>query len=344
MESTHFAAGNITTAIVRNFTEKNTSFVAQYTSSSDISIPSPLWFSYVILALSCLLVSLGLFGNFTTLVVLQKSKTLSTGSRLTLMALAVSDTGSLITWTIYHSILPQVFKIDIVALTVTGCRLFMAVFRISSTCSALFVVLICIERFTVVWFPLKSNVLLTKAAAIASISFVVGIAVMLAVPVFIFTKIINGVCTPQQIFETLLLQIPEYISIATYSIIPALVLICLTPLIIVKLYKQQSIRRRKPVQKRNKIPRHTIMLVGVVISYISLITVAATLFKVLSYSGFNMFSNELWVIMFRTILILMSQINYSTNFLLYSAFSGDFRRQLRQMVNCKNPVDYATKE
>ncbi|MEW8245681.1 MAG: 7 transmembrane receptor, partial [Candidatus Thiodiazotropha endolucinida] len=246
MESTLFAAGNITTEIVRNFTENNTSFVAQNTSSSDITIPSPLWFSYVIFAylLTCLLVSLGLFGNFTTLVVLQKSKTLSAGSRLTLMALAVSDTGSLITWTINHSILPQVLKIDIVALTVTGCRLFKAVFRISSTCSALFVVLICIERFTVVWFPLKSDVLQTKAAAIASISFAVGIAVMLAVPVFIFTKIINGVCTPQQNFETLLLQIPEYISIAAYSIIPALVLICLTPLIIVKLYKQQSIRRR----------------------------------------------------------------------------------------------------
>ena len=57
-----------------------------------------------------------------------------------------------------------------------------------------------------------------------------------------------------------------------------------------------------------------------------------------------MFSNELWVIIFKTIGILMGQINYSTNFFLYSAFSGDFRRQLRQMLNCKNPVDYTMKE
>ena len=42
MESTLFAAGNITTEIVRNFTENKTSFVAQNTSSSQISIPSPL--------------------------------------------------------------------------------------------------------------------------------------------------------------------------------------------------------------------------------------------------------------------------------------------------------------
>ena len=98
------------------------------------------------------------------------------------------------------------------------------------------------------------------------------------------------------------------------------------------------------VQNRSKIPRHTIMLVGVVISYISLITAGAALLTGLSLSGYNMFSNELWIVIVRSVVATASQINYSTNFFLYSAFSGDFRRQVRQMFNCKNPLDYTSKE
>ena len=86
------------------------------------------------------------------------------------------------------------------------------------------------------------------------------------------------------------------------------------------------------------------MLVGVVISYISLITAGVVLFKGLSLSGYNMFSNELWIVIVRSAVATASQINYSTNFFLYSAFSGVFRRQVRQMFNCKDPLDYTSKE
>ena len=117
------------------------------------------------------------------------------------------------------------------------CKLFNATYRTSLFNSSVIIMLICIERFIVVWFPLKSRKFLTRRLTILSVAACIATTIVIvAIPSVLYGGIRNGICyhdfevnddgESDTIQSTPLLSI----IVVLFVISPILIVLSLTPL------------------------------------------------------------------------------------------------------------------
>lgn len=164
------------------------------------------WFHYPAFGLSVLLLALGLFGNCSTLIIIKRSNSSSKAHNVIIMVLAAADTLSLIISFIKRphifDIFSPEFQINLVSSAFT-CRLFSTIFMAAVSFSNLLVVIVCIERFIVIWLPLKSRYILSKFRVTVCIA-------VAALVTFAFSlmhnlsdnNVINGACLNEPLFVT----------------------------------------------------------------------------------------------------------------------------------------------
>ena len=303
------------------------------------------WMSYFIASLACFFLLVGLLGNGLTLVVTLKSETRFKSNNILIMSLAVADTLSLLTNTFNIRAFGEISPIDMTALKSANnftCKLSNATYRMSLFNSSLMIMLICIERFIVVWFPMKSRHFLTKRLTFLSVATCIASTfVIVAIPSALYGGTKNGVCyfdfdvngdgESDTIQSTPLLLI----IVVLFVISPIVIILSLTPMTIVKLYRQQAIRRGLTKQElRTGTYRTSVLLTATVVVYLTLAGIPYLVFSAISASGTNVSASSASTGSWGFSIIL--QTNYSTNFVLYTLFNEEFRQNLFNMLGISN--------
>ena len=298
------------------------------------------WFYYTAFVIVPLLLVVGMFGNTSVIIIMARKNFRTTTTAVFVIALALSDTKFILLFPFTKSFSNDVFARDVKALTLTGCKAFFCMFRSAKIFSSWVVVLICIERFIVIWFPLQAKRILTRQTAAVLVWSLLCITYIFDGAWTITTNITNGVCIPN--FQTA--ENKDYSTAfliagtVIYNVLPSLFLICLTPLTIFKLLRHRAKRLKMTganSHRTDETYRITRMLLAVTIAYLILVTPISVAHSVAFFSGDNIFqsTNENFII-FREIAQIGEQLNYVVNFFIYVIFNSTFRRNFLKVI-CK---------
>ena len=296
------------------------------------------WTAYFLFSLACLFLAVGLFGNIFTLIVTIKSKGSSKSHNILIISLAVMDTLALVTSAINQPSFTEVMRLYIGAMSGVFCRVFMAIYKIVSFNATLVIVLISIERFIVVWFPLKSQQLLTTKKIIISIVICSLVSFLLQIFPAVFSNTEALKCVAQVNLaanvdekQPLVLGIPSYLFIRVIlAALPGIILLIFTPLTIGKLLHRHVIRRHLTVQESNTGTfRISVLLMTVVVMFL-LLYIAPNIIMVALFAGrITVHKGSLLECVF-----ILSHVNHSTNFILYAVFLKEFRGKLIAFLSC----------
>ena len=199
--------------------------------------------------------------------------------------------------------------------------------------------LICTERFTAVWFPLKYKGILIKRLAITSVFAVLAISCLVFAPSVVYSGVTKGVCAFDYDMEgdKSLSQVMGILAIVLNAAIPTFILMVITPLIIYKLYRKESNVRLS--SKNSTQHRLTVMLMSVVVVHTLLVTFVITgiVTHVMTATD-DIYSSEFKTVIIRETASSAGQMNYSINFILYAVTNTDFRNQLCNISKYCTPV------
>lgn len=227
------------------------------------------------------LLVVSLTGNSLTIIVMLSKTFWNSPCSPFLVALAISDSTYSMVIPFSNIFFRQLVGFDIRALTESGCHIFFIFHKASKITSSWFIVAICIERFIAVWFPLKTNSI-CKRRNLLLVVLTIYLAVYIFTGVWTFsTMIINGVCVPNYATPDTAVLARAFLVAGSmvFALIPASILIILTPATCYKLFKHQAKRMKLSVTHSNtgasnnrRASQTTVMLLGVTIAYIILVT------------------------------------------------------------------------
>ena len=300
--------------------------------------PGLIYLSYITLPV---VLVVGLCGNTLTLIV-TRSKTYKTSFHgILIAAMAITDIAYLLTAPFNRQFVIDLFERDVRALGTVGCSIYFLFYRASKIFSAALVAIICLERFVLTWFPMKARSLTTPRAAVLSVSLCfLGTATFCGVwSVLADAK--NDKCVPVVMTaeNKLMAQSCSVIGMTLHSFIPTAVLLCFTPLTIARLCYQRS--KRQMIMGNNKagkdggpdeVSRASLMLLGVIVSYMVLVTPFCMSKNVLVLTGINIASfPELWAINLYAVAKICEEVNCVINFFLYIFLNPSFRGHFRAL-------------
>lgn len=281
----------------------------------------------------------GIVGNIFTLLIMHQQCFRKSSTSVHLSALAISDTMYNFVNPFTKSFVKDIFRQDPKTLSDAGCKVFFSMLRNAKIISSWIVVLICLERFLVIWFPLRVRQLYTRNVSVVAVTSVAVICITFNTVWSIqVSGIVGQICLP-----SVMAYNPEVVTAflvagtAVYNIIPTVILLLLTPLTILKLFRHMSWRRGIHTTTGNVDSiRVTRMTIAVTVAYIILVTPISTAHSVAFFQNDNIFeSTDPSFIIFREFAQTLEQFNYCINFFLYVIFNASFRRTLCGLLGCR---------
>ena len=291
---------------------------------------------YIFFSLSAALLILGLFGNITTLLIMQKKPFKSTCHGVYMSALAVYDSFCLVQLAFRKKSSLLVIGADLIYLNAVICKSLQFLFDAAKVGSSGLIVLICIERFVAVWLPIKAKVLLSFRTAVISVCCVSMLAIIVGVLASLCSGVEKGSCSSGAENKSLAPWVLPVIS-TIHSIIPSLVLVILTPLTIAKLCHVRT-KRSTLGNTSNDDPtiRNAAMLITVIVVYFACVTVPSIVFIIIGSSRGKRSTPAPWMFVVFESLMTIDQVNYAVNFCLYGLTSSEFKQALKNMFRLKN--------
>ena len=331
-----------TTGLSTNLSETggrgiNTSSIYFNQSHEHANVPAS-GLTYTLFGLSCLLTCLGLIGNVSILTITWKFRKPGKGHDVLIMSLAIIDSIALSSTALMQPCVYEVLGMDVRAITSIGCKFFMSVWLSAKGSSSIVVVLISIERFLAVWFPLEIRSLLSSQTALRSLWLCMTPIIIITVTMSTLYCEIDkyGICTPNiegSVYSSVLQKMPDTTIFKVMGIVmlsPLLILLILTPMTVVKLFKQKAIRRHLTSQELNNGTfQISVKLTAVAITHSILYVIP--LATAIAY-GFNDTVPDSYVLSWITLPLLL---HHSLNFLLYNIFDTEFRSRVSNLFGLK---------
>ena len=314
-------------------------------STYDLASSIPITgLAYTLFGFTCCFTVLGLSGNCLILISMFKFQSRSKSHGILIIALAIFDSIALISMALEQPCVHEVFGLDIRAITTIGCKISWAFLLPALACSTEVVVLICVERFLSVWFPLKARRLLSEKNVLKAIWVCLTPIVLIYIAMSVlYVEVKEGICSPNfegSQYSTVLNRMPDTTiynwSIGFFVVFFMLILSIFTPLTIVKLYKQKMVVRRRlktstPNAQLNATHfQLSVKLIAVVITQVTLIGLPAIVTIGFLITGTTIDEKTI------SALTLAILLNHSINFLLYNVFDADFRRNVFTLIGFAN--------
>ena len=282
------------------------------------------------LYLSPFLVFLGTLGNILSITVLLRKRMRSTSIYNFLVILALADTTVL--WvSCFKTWIRRLTGYELMHHSVTTCKLINILFLSSCYLASWTIVLMTIERFLAVWYPLRHKSIWslrqTRMVALGTVILAYGINLHV---VWTFDHIEEDnrtFCTYIQDM-TFMKKGFKYMNLALYCFIPFVVVITLNSLIIYRLNTNPNLLREESARSNSgstSQPRERISVL--------LLTVSFTWFLLMlpfSLIGFVSFLHNVRVL--RVVCFMLMYTNHSINFLLYCLTGRKFRHELMRML------------
>lgn len=289
-----------------------------------------------------LVILLGTVGNILTFIVLVRKRMRNTSVNVYLLLLACADTGALY-FSGFKTWLRMITDFELLHTSNAGCKCLMFFFLVSLHMSAWLVVAISADRFTAVWFPLRSlTICNVRRAQIVS---VIGFIIISFYNAHVFwtmhlltRKPGRHYCSPLP-SDTFMMDYYPWIKLTTYSCLPFVLVLVLNVCICIKIipsFRHMSMKAGSSGDSQavhstaHKDGKVTTMLVIVSLSWLVL-TGPFTLwtFVVKQTNDPQEKANHF---LSKTICFLLMYINHGINFYLYCLTGKKFRKELREML------------
>ena len=311
-------------------------YSVMHVSNFSRSMTSPLdrngglyWLTVTSFIIALFLVFVGIVGNSFIIATVRSKRCQYNSHGIQLTALAFSDMKSLLVGLFNRRFVWNALGKDMRSLTTTGCRTYVFANRVAKLSSTMFVILVCIDRFVAIWFPLKAKVFTTRRTSAIIVSSIFGSIYAYAFLTVFFGNVRYGKCIPDVVLGSVYWSnVLKGVSLFLSTIIPTVVLVSLTPLTTVKLYYQRRLRRRlAPTEEKDETIRVTSVLVSISVVYICLVTSFAGTLWILMLNGANPLASAApWAAIFMETLVTCDSLNCALNVFLYGFFSSRFRR------------------
>lgn len=289
------------------------------------------------------LLVIGLTGNICTILTVTRSRFRNMASRHILCVLAVSDSLLLCTNPFNQNFMKDLWGRDIRTFHESGCKLFFVMYRVGKISASWFIVLVAVERFLAVVFPLKAKVLLHKKIIYIAIACVyVGVFSFAGTWTF-STTIVNSTCLPDYTITPSAHGLHRCFVVAAacaYCIVPISVLLTLTPPIVIKLLRNHRLREKMNHSAISRSARETsrisMMPIGICLSYVIWVTPITFVLVITLWNNQPIFdSTDVRMYVFQTIALIFEQLNHSSNFIIYVMSSVQFRRRFFAMIGLR---------
>jgi len=308
-----------------------------------------------------IVVTVGTIGNLLSFVVLLRSRMRSTSVYFYLMVLACADTMILYvsafkTWTRVVTGFELLYASD------ASCKIIFFLSLVSFHLAAWIIVLITLDRFIVVWFPLKATTMcILSRARLATVS-LVAIIVVYNVHVFWTFGLVpmrsgGRRCLPVDAYKSFTLLPFHILRLITYSFLPFVIILVLNVAIIVRLRRipqalhgqdtqhhgqnsaaSAAAQKDGPGKSRGGAGggggtgprphlRLTYMLLTVSIAWL-LLTAPWTIESLISRSDSKDPRTKARQGLAKTICFMLYYVNHSINFFLYCITGNKFYREL----------------
>ena len=275
--------------------------------------------------------TVGGVGNIITLVAMTTEPFSRMSWSVTLASLAVADTIVLLMSALNKNFVINLLGYDVRSIDDISCKIFHFVRRMCKINSSWCVVIVCVERFIVICFPLKAKVLCTRNNTIR-----VVVVVWLLGVVYCSTSIIpvgmsGSVCQQTLNLPQLKNRNQNYVIAGSVllGIMPMTILLILTPIICITLLNYS--RRRHDLatgQEDNKYKRASAMLVSIHVAYIVFV-LPSIIYKNIQFAQRSQHINDPLVPVVGKVTKVMEElVNHAINFFLYTAFNPLFRKRL----------------
>ena len=159
---------------------------------------------------------------------------------LYITAMAVADIVILTTQPFNRSFAYYLFGRDIRATSIAFCNVYHFFLRWARPMSSLVIVL---ERFVAIWFPLKSRIFSSRRVAWIQVNVVFAIATFRTQSVGIETEVCLTVAIKQHEHNERRVHLCSIRGMTILTLIPTLTLLILTPPTVAKLFYQRRLRR-----------------------------------------------------------------------------------------------------
>ena len=261
------------------------------------------------------------------------------GHDILISALAIFDLIALIPSALSHPCIYDVIGRDIQAITTIGCKFFMSIWQSAISSSYTVIVLICIERFIAVWYPLKARYILSREFIIKCLYMtVIPVGLLYASMAVLFSEISDGICIPNlagKQYSNILKRNPDTTFLFAISVVILglyLAILCtFTPMILVKLY-QQNVRRRRVALTEQDIGnfRTSLKLIAVVVVFLIYVMLPFGNALNMGLAGTSLLDADR-ALLSSTLLLML--LNHSTNYLLYTLIDAEFRRNALRLFS-----------
>lgn len=287
------------------------------------------------------IILVGIFGNVLSFCVLIRKDMFNTSVYFYLAMLALADIGVLLL-SAFKTWIRTVLGFEFLHVSGMSCKIIMYVFVICLHMSAWFIIAVTIDRFIVIWFPMRA----LRGSSTSLVCFQGHQCKVISVILIVVLLIYNGhllwtidlyvqdghrSCTSSS-DNYFMMSIYPIMKLLSYCVLPFVVVLILNAAIIVRLSNSRrfigsnSVITNKSTSQHNRI---TGMLVTLSITWLLLtcpFTIVTIVFKHshLSYSKAQYF-------LIKTICFTLMYVNHSINFYLYCLTGAHFRKQLKNV-------------
>ena len=280
----------------------------------------------------CLAV-LGITGNILSAIVMLRKNLRQNTSSIYLLVLAFLDTIMLL-FMLGKMWILAVWDVDVTALSSVGCSIFFIVIRFVAYNESWVLVLVAIERFVAVWWPLDVRTIFTRKLAIIQVICLAVVLGLLDINILWTIKFTPWNPMMKCQHDETVQNVWDLIDAFIATVIPFVIMIVCSVLIVVKLMMNKF---RRASGRGLPISSITIMLMSVCITFI-VTTLPIKFFGILmavlkKAYGCCFATNVLFPV---GLLIHLS--NYAVNFLLYCANGSKFRAELKEMFGMSPDV------
>ncbi|XP_041374826.1 growth hormone secretagogue receptor type 1-like [Gigantopelta aegis] len=261
-----------------------------------------------------------------------------------LTGLAIVDTIMLCAIAINKPFVIDMMGMDVLAISNAGCKTFHFVRRAAKMASSWLVVVICIERFFAICYPLKVKKICTRHNTIAAMVVIGSVAITFSGLSTENVGVRGSACLPSIATNETRVQgkVMLLLGSSLSGVAPMLILITLTPIICWTLVRHRRARTVMTSSAKLADPytRVSAMLVSVHMSYIILVL---PMFVDINLKFMRPFSAAVYdeeiMEVFGKFSRICEMINHSINFFLYVGFNSLFRRRLAQAFSRSVSVD-----
>ncbi|XP_052279193.1 thyrotropin-releasing hormone receptor-like isoform X2 [Dreissena polymorpha] len=287
------------------------------------------------------IITLGTIGNIFSFIVMLQREMRQTSTFFYLAVLAVADTIVLFV-SAFKTWIRTATGFEMLHVSDLSCKTFMFLTYFSLHLSAWLIVAVTIERFIVVWFPLKATTICSTRRAKLTTLAVAGSLAILNCHLFWTAELVQDlktgrtVCAMLQTNQFLYKEVMPWLHFTIYCLLPFILLMTFNALIILSLirHRQMITSQMTRNDKRSRYNHRKLAITLLSVSFVWIATnIPSALYTVIPLhpTTAQQAASQFFI---KILCYLFLYLNHAINFLLYCITGQAFRREFAKLICC----------